>query len=275
MDKDRLEQIEINLLLEAIYQRYGYDFRNYARASVERRARQLRERLGAASIGAMIPMLLHDKALLGSVLKEFSITVTEMFRDPFVYRGIRQEIVPMLKTYPYIKVWLAGCATGEEAYSLAILLREEGLQGRAIIYATDFNDVALDKARAGIYELERLKVFTANYLKAGGRADFGDYYHARYGAAVMRSELKKDITFANHNLVTDGVFGEMHLIVCRNVLIYFNKELQARVLGLFRDSLVFDGFLCLGAKETLKFSSLAEEFKVVDPKAKLFQKKVA
>jgi len=274
MQENEIEQMEVNLLLDAIHQRYGYDFRNYARASMERRIRQLCSRIGCQHLSEMIPQLLHDDSFLEKMIREFSITVTDMYRDPFVYRCLRQQVVPRLKTYPFIKIWLAGCATGEEVYSLAILLHEEGLYERSIIYATDFNDIALEQAKEGIYQLDRMKTFSDNYKQAGGRASLSDYYQLSGKGCVIKADLKKNITFANHNLVTDSVFGEMQLIACRNVLIYFDKTLQARVLQLFRDSLAFDGFLCLGSKESLRFSLLENDMKVVDAKAKVYQKKV-
>jgi chemotaxis protein methyltransferase CheR len=216
---------------------------------------------------------LRDASFLEKIIREFSVTVTDMFRDPFVYRNIRKQVVPMLKTYPYIKVWVAGCATGKEAYSIAILLMEEGLYDRAVIYGTDFNDLALEQSQKGIYSLQRMEAFCANYEQAGGTAALTDYFLLSEKGCVVKEEVKKNITFANHNLVTDNVFGEMHLILCRNVLIYFNKILQRRVLNIFRDSLVFDGFFCLGSKESLKFSGLEKEMKVVNERARIYQKK--
>ncbi len=274
MHKDEIEGIEINLLLEAIQQRYGYDFRNYARASMERRIRQLCRSIGCHRLSEMIPQLLHDDSFLEGMIREFSITVTDMFRDPFVYRCIRQQVVPMLKTYPYIKVWLAGCATGEEVYSMAILLQEEGLYERSIIYATDFNDIALEQAKEGVCQPGRLSDFSDNYRQAGGSGSLSDYYQISEEGCVFKADLKKNITFANHNLVTDSVFGEMQLIVCRNVLIYFDKTLQERVLKLFRDSLAFGGFLCLGSRESLRFSTMENDMRVLDEQAKVYQKKV-
>jgi chemotaxis protein methyltransferase CheR len=198
--------------------------------------------------------------------------VTEMFRDPPVFRSIRENVIPQLMSHPYIKVWHAGCATGQEAYSLAILLLEEGLTDRVTLYATDFNDSALEKAKAGIYDLSHAQKYTSNYQQAGGHESFSSYYHAHYGGMALDSSLKKKITFANHNLVTDQVFSETHFIMCRNVLIYFNGELQNRVLGLFYDSLVRGGFLCLGLKESLLFTGYADKFREVDRKSRIFQK---
>ena len=272
MDSTAIEDLEIRLLLDAMFERYGYDFRSYARASVERRIRRFQVLSGCKTISELLPRVLHDEDFFGELVREFSITVTELFRDPLVYRSIREHVIPVLKTYPFIRVWHAGCATGEEAYSLAIVLKEEGLYDRATIFATDFNDAALDKAQEGIYALDRVKDFTANYQRAGGTRSFSEYYHAQYGAMAINNGLKTNITFANHNLVTDGVFSEMHLILCRNVLIYFDKELQDRALTLFGDSLVRGGFLCLGSKESLMFSEARELFEAVDEKSRIFQK---
>ena len=274
MKKIDIEDIEIELLLEAIFRRYGHDFRHYARASIMRRAKQFLARCECGAISEMIPRLLHDESFFEELIGNFSITVSEMFRDPPAYRSIRKNVVPVLKTWPFVKIWHAGCATGEEAYTLAILLKEEGLYDRATIFATDFNDTALEKARQGIYPMDDARLFTENYQKAGGAGSFSDYYHAHYGSAAMDSALRKNITFANHNLVTDGVFSETHLVLCRNVLIYFDKVLQDRVLGLFRDSLTAGGFLCLGSKESILFSGVREHFETVDEKWRIFRKKL-
>ena len=260
MKTDKIKEIELDLLLEAIFRRYGHDFRNYARASVERRVRQFLPKAGCGTVSEMIPKLLHDEAFFAGFLGQFSIPVTEMFRDPPVYRSIRENVLPLLKTYPFIKVWHAGCASGEEAYSLAIVLKEAGLYDQTTIYATDFNDLILQKAREGIYDLESMKLFTKNYQSSGGKRSLSEYYHAQYGAAVVDQRLGRNITFANHNLATDSVFSETHLILCRNVLIYFNRDLQDRVLELFRDSLIRGGFLCLGSKESIQFSKVGKRF---------------
>lgn len=269
-----IERVEIELFLAAIYQRYGYDFRQYARATVRRRLRHLLARAGYTRISELLPRLLYDEAFAQTVIFDFSITVTEMFRDPPFYRAVRTQIVPYLKTYPFIRVWVAGCATGEEVYSVAILLQEEGLYDRATIFATDFNELALSKAQEGIYPLKALRQYTVNYQQAGGSASFADYYHAQYESAIMNQALKAHITFANHNLVTDGVFSEMHLIFCRNVLIYFEKSLQNRVLALLADSLLHGGFLCLGTKETVQFSDVADRFKAIDTEQRIYQKRM-
>ncbi len=272
--KDDAECIEIDLLLEAMYRRYGYDFRAYARASVDRRVRQFLAGSGCSTISEMIPKLLNDREFFTRLAQYFSISVTEMFRDPSVYHAIREKVVPLLRTYPFFKVWLAGCATGEEAYSLAILLKEEGLLEKATIYATDFNDEALDRAREAIYPLDRMREYTTNYQQAGGKKSFSEYYHAKYGSAAMCADLKEHITIANHNLAVDSAFSEVHLVLCRNVLIYFNRELQDRALGLFTESLVHGGFLCLGTKEDIQFTGAGGDYEVIDRQAKLYKRKI-
>jgi chemotaxis protein methyltransferase CheR len=220
----------------------------------------------------MIGKVLRDKDLFNSLIHHFSISVTEMFRDPFVYRTIRSEVAPVLRTWPHVKIWHAGCATGEEVYSLAIVLKEEGLYDRSAIFATDFNDASLRQAKAGIYAIGKLQDATRNYQKAGGKDSFTQYYHACYDAAALDGSLRERITFANHNLVADHVFGEMHLIFCRNVLIYFNRKLQNRVLQLLTESLVHGGFLCLGAREDLQFSGISQWYEPVDRKARIYKK---
>ena len=267
------EKIEVELLLEAVFQRYGYDFRNYARSSITRRLRQHLPKAKVRTISDLIPKIIHEESAFQALALELSIPVTEMFRDPSFYRSLREHVIPFLKTFPFINVWHAGCATGEEVYSLAIVLQEEGLYERVQIYATDFNDEALHTAKARIYSLEKIKNYTANYQAAGGKKELSDYYQTQYEAVLLDARLQERITFANHNLVTDSVFAEMHLILCRNVLIYFNKTLQARVLSLFRDSLCHQGFLCLGLKETLRFSEVAEDFVEIVQHERIYQHK--
>lgn len=267
-----VERIELALLLEAIYRRYGYDFRSYAQASIERRVRAFLPAAGCASVAELIPRVLREPAFFTRLAGQFSISVTELFRDPQVFKVVRDEVMPLLRTWPHIKIWHAGCATGEEVYSLAIVLKEGGLYERATIYATDLNADALEQARHGIYDLGRLQEATRNYQLAGGTHSLADYYHASYNAVAMDPALKERVVFSTHNLATDGVFGEMHLIFCRNVLIYFNRELQDRALGLFTDSLVYGGFLCLGTKEDVQFSAVAAAYETVDRKARLFRK---
>lgn len=274
MKPNEIEHVEVDLLLEALYRRYGYDFRSYARASIDRRVRQFVSAKGLSHIAELIPACIHDEGLFAELAQYFSISVTEMFRDPFVYRVLREQVVPVLQTFPHVKVWHAGCATGEEVYSLAIVLKEAGLLARTTLFGTDFNDGVLDQARQGIYPAERIQEFTRNYQEAGGSRSFSEYYHASYDAACMDTGLKERITFANHNLTADKVFGEMQLVFCRNVLIYFDRQLQDRALRLFTDSLVRGGFLCLGTKETLQFSQVAEAYETVDRAARIFKKKV-
>ncbi len=273
MQPDDIEKIELELFLEAIYQRYGYDFRHYARASARRRARHILTKSGRENLSDLIPLLLRDEGFAQKAVHDFSITVTEMFRDPDFYQAVRQTVMPYLQTYPFIKIWLAGCATGEEVYSLAILLKEEGLYDRATIYATDFNETALKKAAEGIYPLKDVQQYTGNYQKSGGARSFSDYYHAEYNSAIMDASLKTNITFANHNLVTDSVFSEVQVIFCRNVLIYFDRTLQNWALNTLANSLSRGGFLCLGTKETLEFSSVFDQFKTVVFEQRIYQKR--
>lgn len=266
--------IEIQLLLEAIYLKYGFDFRSYARASVKRRILHRLALSGEKSISHMQDRVLRDTDFFNTLLLDLSINFSEMFRDPGFYKALREKVVPVLKTFPFIKVWNAGCSTGEEVYSTAILLKEVGLYNRSQIYATDFNDVVLEKAREGIFPLDRIKEYTTNYQKAGGEKSFSDYYVAKYDLAAINESLKKNVVFANHNLVTDGVFGEMNLILCRNVMIYFNRDLQNRVFQLLRDSLTRSGFLCLGSREDLRFSNFNGDFVDFVRKERIFKKRV-
>ncbi len=274
MKANEIEQIELSLLLEAIFKRYGHDFRNYAKASVYRRVDRFREASGCESISDIIPKIMYDREVFETLLLELSITVTEMFRDPAMFASLRERVIPYLKSYPSVKVWHAGCATGQEAYSLAVLFEEEQMSQKSIIYATDFNDAALSLAKQGIYEIDKVKQYVENYKEAGGKYSLSEYYHAKYNAIQVTSDLKSKITFANHNLATDSIFSESHLIFCRNVLIYFDKELQKKVLKMFHDSLVNGGFLCLGTKESLLFSSVVDAFDVIDEKYKIYQKKI-
>ncbi|MDY6934711.1 MAG: protein-glutamate O-methyltransferase CheR [Spirochaetota bacterium] len=273
MNKTEIENIEIQLLLDGIYKRYGYDFRNYNRTSLKRRIKSFISKTECTNISDLLSRLLYDKTLLESMIFYISITVTEMFRDPFVYKAIREKVLPYLKTFPIIKIWHAGCATGEEVYSMAILLIEEGIYDRSLIYATDFNDTALGRAKEGIYSIDQIKQYTTNYQRSGGKISLSDYYHSEYDTVIMNRRLKKRITFANHNLVTDSAFGEMHFIICRNVMIYFNKDLQNRVFKLFYDSLIFNGFLCIGDKESLDFINVNDNFNIIATKEKIYQKK--
>jgi chemotaxis protein methyltransferase CheR len=270
---EKIEDIEIRLLLEALYSRYHYDFRNYAMASVKRRLRQAREKLGFASISALQESLLHDPAMLPRILGYLTVQVSEMFRDPTYFRAIREKVVPHLRTYPSLKVWIAGCSGGEELYSLVILFREEGLEERTLFYATDINQDALRAAEAGIFGLDRMQLFTENHRKSGGKSSLSDYYQAAYGRASFDKSLRRKVVFSDHSLVTDAVFAEMHLISCRNVLIYFDRTAQDRALGLFKDSLARKGFLGLGSKESLRFSQHAESFADFLREEKIYQRR--
>lgn len=267
------EELEVRLLLEALYLKYGYDFRNYSSAHIKRRIMHRMAMEEVDSITDLQYRIIYDKEFLRFILSDFSINVTEMFRDPSFYKAFRENVIPVLKTYPFIRIWHAGCSTGEEVYSMAILLKEEGLYDRSQIYATDFNTVVLDKVKEGIYPLANVKYSTYNYQQSGGKASFADYYIANYDSIIFNNSLKQKITVADHNLVSDGIFGEMHVIICRNVLIYFNKKLQNKVIRLFFDSLLNGCFLCLGSKEDIKFSTSAEKFNDFVEKEKIFQKK--
>ena len=249
-----LEKLEIELLLEAIYRHYGFDFRSYAFSSIRRRIWKRIGAEGLPNVSSLQERLLHDPQVMERLLLDLSINVTAMFRDPGFYRAFRDQVVPLLRTYPFIRVWHAGCSTGEEVYSMAILLEEEGLLARSRLYATDINEVVLQQARAGIFPLERMQEYTENYIKAGGKRSFSEYYTAKYDGALFSPTLTENVVFSQHNLVTDRSFSEFNVILCRNVLIYFDRDLQTRVHGLFYDSLVTFGILGLGSKESLRFS---------------------
>jgi len=255
-----IEDIEIRLLLEALHQRYHYDFRSYAQASIKRRLRQARQQLGFPTFSAMQERLLHDESMLPQLLGFLTVQVSEMFRDPAYFRALREQVIPHLRTYPSLKIWIAGCSGGEELYSFVILFREEGLEDRTLFYATDISSAALDTASRGIYAIDRIKGFTENHQASGGKSSLSDYYTTAYGGAVFDQSLRDRVVFSDHSLASDAVFAEMHLISCRNVMIYFDRDLQDRAIGLFRDSLVRNGFLGLGAKENLRFSQHASSF---------------
>lgn len=266
-------EIELQLLIDAIYLKYHYDFRGYAEASLRRRLRTAMVRFNCRSLSQLQDKVLHEPATFPALMDFLTVQVSEMFRDPSYFLSLRERVVPMLRTYPSLKVWVAGCSTGEEAYSLAILLREEGLLNRTLIYATDINSHALQKAEAGIYELDRIAGFTENHRRSGARSSLSDYYTAAYGRAVFDKTLRKHIVFSDHSLATDSVFAEVQLASCRNVLIYFNRELQDRAIGLFREALCRKGFLGIGAKESLRFSSHADAFIEINREDRIFQKK--
>ena len=262
----QVEEIEVRLLLDAIYQRYGHDFRGYSPASMTRRLEAAKEHFGCRTLSMLQDRILHDPSALPDLLGCLTVQVSDMFRDPSYFRALREHVVPYLATWPSLKVWVAGCAEGEELYSLAILFREEGLESRTLFYATDISPAALRKAQAGIYDLNRIPLFTKNHRESGGRSSLADYYTAAYGAAVFDRTLRDRVVFSDHSLASDQVFSEVHLASCRNVLIYFERDLQDRAIGLFRGALVRGGFLGLGAKETMRFSAHADAFdKVVEP----------
>lgn len=270
---DPIEDLEVELLLEALFQRYHYDFRHYARASIKRRLSQARMQLGFPTLSALQDRVLHDPAMLPRLLDFLTVQVSEMFRDPSYFKALREKVLPHLGTYPSLKVWIAGSSTGEEVYSLAILFKEEGLYDRTIFYATDINPEALAAAEAGVYALDRIRKFTENHQKSGGKSSLSDYYTAAYGRAVFDKSLRNRVVFSDHSLVTDAVFAEMHLISCRNVMIYFDRPLQDRAIGLFRDSLARKGFLGLGSKESLRFSTHASAFSDFVAADKIYQRR--
>lgn len=264
--------IELKLLLEGVYQRYQHDFRGYAVASMRRRVKQAMERFGCETISQLQDLVLHQPAIFAQMLQYFTVQVSEMFRDPPYFKTLRERVAPVLKTYPSVKIWVAGCSTGEEVWSLAILLQEEDLLARSLIYATDINPDALRSADSGIYSLDRIAQFSKNYREGGGIKSLSDYYTSNLHDARFDRRLREHIVFADHSLATDSVFSEMHFISCRNVLIYFNRALQDRATGLFHDSLVRRGFLGLGAKENLRFTSQAAGFVELAPYERIYQR---
>jgi chemotaxis protein methyltransferase CheR len=265
--------IDFRLLIDAIYHRYHYDFRDYAPASLRRRLRSAMARFHCTSISQLQDRVLHEPPVFPALLDYLTVQVSEMFRDPLHFRALREHVVPLLRTYPSLKMWAAGCSSGEEAYSLAILLREEGLLARTLIYATDINPHTLQAAEAGIYGIDRIAGFTVNHRNSGAQTSLSEYYTAAYGSAIFDKSLKDHIVFSDHSLATDSVFAEVQLVSCRNVLIYFNRTLQDRALALFRDSLCRDGFLAIGAKESLQFSAHAGAFGAVVRQERIFQKR--
>jgi chemotaxis protein methyltransferase CheR len=267
--------IELQLLVDAIYLKYHFDFRGYSTASLKRRLRAALIRFEVGTLSQLQDRVLHDATVFPALLDFLTVPVSEMFRDPSYFRSLRETVVPLLKTYPSLKVWVAGCSTGEEVYSLAILLREEGLLPRTVIYATDINPHSLQKAEAGVYDLERIAGFTENHRRSGARSSLSDYYTAAYDRAVFDKSLKRNIVFSDHSLATDSVFAEVQLVSCRNVLIYFNRELQDRAVGLFRDALCRRGFLGIGSKESLRFSAHADGFTELVQDDRIFQKRDA
>ena len=268
-------EIEFRLLIDAIYHLYHYDFRGYAAASLRRRLRTAMTRFDCDTLSQLQDRVMHEPTVFPALLDHLTVQVSEMFRDPGYFRSLREQVVPVLRTYPSLKIWVAGCSAGEEAYSLAILLREEGLLPRALIYATDINPHSLQRAEAGVYPIDRIAGFTVNHRASGGGSSLSDYYTAAYGRAIFDKSLREHIVFSDHSLATDSVFAEVQLVSCRNVLIYFNRALQDRALGLFRDSLCRHGFLGIGSKESLRFSSYDSAFEALVREDRIYQKKGA
>ena len=271
-EADDKEKIEIELLLSGIRNHYGYDFSHYSSASLKRRLRRSLDHTRLSRFTELLDHLLHDESCFDEFLKIMSVTVTSMFRDPLFYQAVREKVIPVLKTFPFVKIWHPGCATGEEVYSMAILLHEEGFLDRTRIYATDFNKHSLDIAKKGVYPVRNMENYASNYTEATGNKNFSNYYNDGYELIKFKDYLKENITFSYHNLVSDGVFGEMNLICCRNVLIYFDKTLQDHVLSLFNESLRYGGFLCLGNKEGLKFTAIKPLFEDIDSKQRIYKK---
>jgi len=269
---NELETIEIQLLLEGLYRQYGFDFRDYALASLKRRIWNTIRAEQLTTVSGLQEKVLHDPGCLERFLLGLSVHVTAMFRDPSFYLAFRQNVVPLLRTYPFIRIWHAGCSTGEEVYSMAILLQEEGLYNRCRLYATDMSDMVLRKARAGIFSLESMQEYTQNYLQAGGKRSFSEYYTAAYDHALFRSSLKENIVFSQHNLAIDGSFNEFNVILCRNVLIYFNPVLQERVHNLLYESLSRFGVLGLGRQESLKFTPHEQHYEALEKREKLYRR---
>ena len=270
---DKIFDIELQLLLQAVYLKYHYDFRGYAEASLRRRLRTALGQFGVATLSQLQDLVLHDETAFPTLLDFMTVPVTEMFRDPSYFRALRERAAPLLRTYPSLKIWVAGCSSGEEVYSLAILLHEEGLLERTLIYATDINPATLQKAETGVYDIGRMAGFTENHRLSGARTSLSDYYTTGYGRAIFDKSLREHVVFSDHSLATDSVFAEVHLVSCRNVLIYFTRELQDRAVGLFREALVRRGFLGIGSKESLRFTSHAGAFEEVVRVDRLYQKK--
>jgi chemotaxis protein methyltransferase CheR len=271
VDKE-LEDIEVAALLDTVYKRYGYDFRQYNNESLKRRIHTLLEKNDLQTISELQNNVLHDPEWLDKFLLAISVSVTAMFRDPTFYAALRSSVVPFLRTYPTIKIWVAGCSTGEEAYSLAILLHEEGLYDRCSVYATDMNQAVLKVARDGIFPIARMKEYTDNYLKAGGSEEFSTYYTAAFENIIFNQTLKKNLIFAQHNLATDQSFNEFNLIICRNVMIYFNESLQRRVFTLLHESLAVLGILALGNRESVKHDPHSIYYEDIDEKERIYKR---
>ena len=266
------ESLELQLLLEGVYRQYGFDFREYAPASLKRRVWRRVHAEGTETISGLLERVLHDPDVMERLLLDLSINVTSMFRDPTFYAAFREKIVPFLRTYPFTRVWIAGCSTGEEVYSLAILLHEEGIHDRARIYATDINEAVLERAREGVFPLEKMQEYTENYIRAGGKQSFSEYYLAKYEGALFDRTLTDNVVWAPHNLVQDRSFNTFNVILCRNVMIYFDRALQTRVHQLFHDSLERFGILALGHKESIRFTGIEDAYEELDAQEKLYRK---
>jgi chemotaxis protein methyltransferase CheR len=267
-----VEELELELLLEAIYRRYGFDFREYAPASLKRRVWRRIGLEGLATVSGLQERLLHDPQVMERLLLDLSVNVTAMFRDPTFYSSLRQTVVPLLRTYPFTRIWVAGCSTGEEVFSLAIMLAEEGLYDRTRIYATDINEVVLEQAKQGVFPLDKMQEYTQNYIRSGGDRSFSEYYVARYDGALFSRSLLDNVVFAQHNLVSDRAFNEFNAILCRNVMIYFDRTLQNRVHDLFYESLEMFGVLGLGHKESLRFTPREDSFEELNRQERLYRK---
>lgn len=268
-----LEDIEIAELLEAIYLKYGYDFRQYAKASLYRRLQLCLQDCKAPSFKALTPRIIQEPDLFSMLLGRMSVTVTQLFRHPLFFRTFRENVIPKLRSYPFIKIWHAGCATGEEVYSMAILLHEEGLYDRCQIYGTDYNLKSIKKARAGLIEWQDASAIQEDYHNSGGTQNLTDYFFIKHGLGKIDSLLLEHINFDYHNMISDGIFGEMNVIICQNVMIYFNQNLQNSVLSTFQSALEGQGYLCLGNRETLKHSTAYGEFEVINEQAKIYRRK--
>jgi chemotaxis protein methyltransferase CheR len=274
VDTENIESIELDLLLDAVFRLYGYDFRDYAKTSMRRRIANIMKKEEVNTISALQDRVLHDSRSWERFLNGISVNVSAMFRDPGFFLAFRQHAVPVLRTYPFIRIWQAGCSLGEEAYSLAIMLEEEGLYDRSLIYATDINEVSLRQAREGIYPAELMQKYTQNYVQAGGHQSFSEYYTARYDFAILRPTLQRNIVFSQHNLVSDAPFNEFNVILCRNVMIYFNRGLQERTHNLFHESLAMFGVLGLGSRESLRFMPHEHMYEPLVPGEKLYRRVV-
>jgi chemotaxis protein methyltransferase CheR len=271
--REAVERIELDLLLEAIHRRYGFDFREYAPASLRRRVARRMRHEGVETVSALQDLVLRDPEVMERLILDLSINVTAMFRDPTFYAALRDRVLPELHTYPFTRIWVAGCSTGEEVYSLAMLLEEAGLYDRTRIYATDLNEAVLETARRGVFPLHKMQEYTQNYLRAGGARAFSDYYVSAYDGAAFDRTLVRNVVFAQHNLVSDRSFNEFQLIVCRNVMIYFDRSLQNRVHELFYESLMRLGVLALGHKESIRFSPFTDRYEELDGPERIYKKR--